>query len=112
MNHRDAWCEEARAPREEPAEPMQTVRAGAAAPPAGRTAERRIVPSAAVEAAPDDVLIVASRLKQYITEKADMNTSADVLEALSDIVRAHTDQAIRRARMEGRKTVKGRDFQG
>jgi histone H3/H4 len=56
------------------------------------------------------VLIVASRLKQYISDKADMNTSADVLEALSDIVRAQTDAAIRRARADGRKTVKGRDF--
>ena len=113
MNHRDAWCEEARAPREDAAEPMQTVRAGAAPTPVARAAERRIVASAPAEAAAtDDVLIVASRLKQYIADKAEMNTSADVLEALSDIVRAHADQAIRRARMEGRKTVKGRDFQG
>ena len=39
-----------------------------------------------------------------------INTSADVMDALSDLVRAHTDAAIRRARAEGRKTVKARDF--
>lgn len=114
MNHRDAWCEEERAPREEPG--MVTVKAGS--PPEhsheapGHEARRRIVPSPAPEPVTDDVLIVASRLKQYIADKADMNTSADVLEALSDIVRAHTDNAIRVARADGRKTVKGRDFRG
>jgi len=106
LNHRDAWCTQERAPRE-PA----TVAVEAAAPGEPR---RRIVPTAAPLPSapnPDDVLIVASRLKQYISDRADMNTSADVLEALSDIVRAHTDRAIDRARADGRKTVKGRDFE-
>lgn len=94
---------------------MVTVKAGSVPEhrgeaPANHEARRRIVPSAAPEPVTDDVLIVASRLKQYIADKADMNTSADVLEALSDIVRAHTDNAIRVARADGRKTVKGRDF--
>jgi len=102
LNHRDAWCVEERAPR---------ASEEAAAPPS--EPRRRIVPSAtasSADAQADEVLIVASRLKQYISDKADMNTSADVLEALSDIVRAQTDAAIRRARADGRKTVKGRDF--
>mgnify|MGYP007063681233 CR=1 FL=1 len=57
-----------------------------------------------------DVLIVASKLKKYIKDRADMNCSADVLEALSDIVRIHANDAVDRARADGRKTVKGRDF--
>ncbi|MDP2314625.1 MAG: hypothetical protein Q8P41_17105 [Pseudomonadota bacterium] len=102
MNHRDAWCVEQFAPLGETAQ----VAAAVGEP------RRRIVPTAAPTPAPgpDEVLIVASRLKQYITDRADMNTSADVLEALSDIVRAHTDRAIDVARADGRKTVKGRDF--
>jgi hypothetical protein len=99
LNHRDAWCVEQRAPVD------------------GATAiegepRRRIVPTAAPAPgpSPDEILIVASRLKQYISDRADMNTSADVLEALSEIVRVHADRAIDRARADGRKTVKGRDF--
>lgn len=99
LNHRDAWCVEERAPREDAAEQ------GTVTEP-----RRRIVASAAPEREPAEVLIIASRLKDYITARADMNTSADVMDALSDIVRASTDAAIRRARAEGRKTVKGRDF--
>ena len=57
-----------------------------------------------------DVLIVASKLKKYIKDRADMNCSADVLEALSDVVRLAANDAIDRARVDGRKTVKARDF--
>ena len=106
MNHRDAWCEEERAP-------SAAAASGPQSDPGGPSEQRRRIaptPTAAVEA-PDEVLIVASRLKQYVADKADMNTSADVLEALSDLVRMHTDAAIRRARAEGRKTVKARDFE-
>ncbi len=113
MNHRDAWCEEHRAP-DAPGVAIADAPAPAARAAEGRTGEpearRRIVPTAPPEPTNDEILIVASRLKQYITDKADMNTSADVLEALSDIVRAYTDSAIHRARAEGRKTLKGRDF--
>ncbi len=109
MNHRDAWCEEERAPAEPSAASMAVAPAAVAAP--GVEPRRRVVTGPAAEAEEGEVLIVASRLKQYIADKADMNTSADVLDALSDLVRMHADAAIRRARAEGRKTVKGRDFE-
>ncbi|MAE72656.1 MAG: hypothetical protein CL675_01075 [Bdellovibrionaceae bacterium] len=57
-----------------------------------------------------EVLIVASKLKTYIKEKSDMNTSASVMTKLSHIVRAACDSAIESARAEGRKTVLDRDF--
>ena len=57
-----------------------------------------------------DVLIVASKLKKYIRDRSGMSCSADVLEALSDMVRFHANDAIDKARADGRKTVKGRDF--
>ena len=59
---------------------------------------------------PREILIVASKLKDYISAKADMNTSAAVMDVLSDIVREACDDAIDRARAEGRKTVLDRDF--
>lgn len=58
----------------------------------------------------EDTLVVASKLKKYIKDKADMNTSAGALEVLSDRIRAMCDQAIENARSDGRKTVKDRDF--
>ncbi len=57
-----------------------------------------------------EVLIVASKLKKYIKETAGMNTSANVMPALSERLRSLCDQAIENARSDGRKTVKDRDF--
>lgn len=59
---------------------------------------------------PREVLIIASRLKEYIAAKADYNTSGGVIEVLSDYVRVLCDRAIENARAEGRKTVLDRDF--
>lgn len=59
---------------------------------------------------PRETLIIASRLKEYIQAKADYNTSASVMDVLSDYVRVLCDQAIDNARSDGRKTVMDRDF--
>lgn len=59
---------------------------------------------------PKETLIIASRLKEYIQAKADYNTSASVMDILSEYVRYLCDQAIDNARSEGRKTVMDRDF--
>lgn len=57
-----------------------------------------------------DVLIVTSKVKKYIKDKADMNTSASTVDALTKIVEKALDQAIEHAKSEGRKTVMDRDF--
>lgn len=97
-NHREAWAVERRAPRpgQEEAEP-------------GR---RRIArpERPAEETADDEVLVVASRLKDYIRRRSGMNTSDRVLVPLSELVRRICDEAIEQARAEGRKTVLDRDF--
>lgn len=59
---------------------------------------------------PQEVLIVASRLKEYIQARSEFNTSASVMEVLSDHVRIICDRAIENARAEGRRTVMDRDF--
>ena len=105
--HRDAGAIEKTAPRsgETPAEGRAEDRA---------EGTRRIVRStteASVSASTSkEVLIVASKLKSYVKERADMNTSASVMDILSDIVRALADQAIDNGRKDGRKTVLDRDF--
>jgi len=58
-----------------------------------------------------EILVVVSKLKQYVKDKSDMNTSGDVSEILSDIIRKACDEAIEFARRDGRKTLMSRDFQ-
>ncbi len=62
------------------------------------------------DSAPNEVLLVVSKLKNYIRTQAGMNTAGNVAPVLSDLVRTLCDQAIERARKDGRKTVKDRDF--
>ncbi len=58
-----------------------------------------------------EVLVIASRLKDYIAKRSEYNTSASVMDVLSDHIRDVADRAIDKARAEGRKTVLDRDFQ-
>lgn len=58
-----------------------------------------------------EVLLVVSKLKNYIREASGMNTAGNVAPLLSDKIRQMCDQAIERARSDGRKTVKDRDFE-
>jgi hypothetical protein len=98
--HREAWAEERVAP--------------ARAESTGGAGQRRLVrPAGTAPPAPpgpDDVLIVASRLKDYIRAKSGYNTSDRVLQPLSEIVRRIVDDAIRSAQREGRRTVLDRDI--
>ncbi len=57
-----------------------------------------------------EILVVASKLKNYIRAKSGMNTSSAVIEVISERVRQVCDQAIENAKREGRKTVMDRDF--
>ena len=105
MNHKSAWAEEKRSPRREdfvPDEAHQVRRI--VVPPKSADAPKS---HSALET---EVLIVASKLKQYIKDKFDMNTSASVMDALSKEVRNLTDRAAENARRDGRKTIMDRDF--
>lgn len=62
------------------------------------------------EPIPHDILVVASKLKDYIRAKSGLNTSANVLDRLSDIIRLQCDKAIERAISDNRKTLMDRDF--
>jgi len=58
----------------------------------------------------EEVLVVISKLKNYIREKSGMNTAGNVAPALSGKIREMCDQAVENARADGRKTVMDRDF--
>ncbi len=70
------------------------------------------VPSAQIKKSPmeNEVLVVVSKMKQYIKDVSDMNTSEDVNQVISHMIRIQLDRAIEQARREGRKTVMARDF--
>ena len=97
LNHKSSFAEESRAPR-------------------SNGGGKRIVVSSAskkkenVGSYSKEILIVASKLKQYVKDKHDLNTSAGVMNKLSDIVRMSVDDAVDKARAEGRKTLMDRDF--
>lgn len=58
----------------------------------------------------NEVLVVTSKVKNYIRTKAGFNTSANAIGILSDRVRGLCDKAIENARNDKRKTIKDRDF--
>jgi histone H3/H4 len=66
--------------------------------------------SSSTQALPKEVLVIASRLKEYIQARSEMNTSGQVMDVLSDYLRVVCDRAIENARADGRKTVMDRDF--
>jgi histone H3/H4 len=104
MNHKSAWAEENRSPSknetttEVPSNPRRII---VQSPMSSKTISSSM---------DHEILIVASKLKQYIKEKYDLQTSAEVMETLSEKVRILTDQAVNHAKKEGRKTVMSRDF--
>ena len=125
--HKDAAAIEKMAPMTPAAEPSVAAAsvagavavaaaATAAAKPAGQrvfatsssTAPVRLAASANV---PKEVLVIASRLKDYIQARGDYNTSASVMDVLSDHLRVICDRGIDNARADGRKTVMDRDFE-
>lgn len=57
-----------------------------------------------------EVLVVVSKMKNYIRSTSGMNTAGNVGPALSDMIRGLCDQAVEKAKSEGRKTVMDRDF--
>jgi hypothetical protein len=118
MRHRDAWAEQQTSPSRDE---WERERANAAKAAHARPAPTRDAGSESAEPdddgaelapgeIPHDVLIVASKLKKYIRARSGMNTSENVMDTLSDRVRALCEDAILRAREDGRKTVMDRDF--
>jgi len=55
-------------------------------------------------------LVVVSKIKKHIKDKAGMNTSASVMEELTKIVEKEIEKAVRKAQSDNRKTVMDRDF--
>lgn len=119
LRHREAWAVEERAPTAaawaaEQADGGDAPTASLAAAPVRRAvvvaAPSPVPANPALAVAERDMLIVVSKLKKYIKDRAGMNCSDSVADGLSDHVRAICDEAIRVAGRDGRKTVLDRDL--
>ncbi|AZZ35344.1 hypothetical protein CIK05_00510 [Bdellovibrio sp. qaytius] len=58
----------------------------------------------------DDILVVTSKVKKYIKEKGQMNTSAETIDMLTKAVERLCAKGIESAKADGRKTVMARDI--
>ncbi len=57
-----------------------------------------------------EVLVVTSKVKKFIKEKGEMNTSAETIDMLSKAVERLCEKGIEAAKADGRKTVMARDI--
>jgi histone H3/H4 len=57
-----------------------------------------------------EVLVVVSKLKNYVKSEGGLNTAGNVGEALSELVRQICKVAIENAKKDGRKTLMDRDL--
>ena len=56
-----------------------------------------------------EVLVVTSKVKNFIKSKGECNTAGETIEAISTAVEKILDEAIKNAKAQGRKTVMARD---
>lgn len=113
MRHREAFAEERRSPSRAAWEREQAEADPPPSAPPSKTPESS-APSAdplREEDLPREILVVASKLKQYVRVRSGMNTSDAVAGVLSDRLRRLCDEGIRRAAAAGRKTLMDRDFE-
>lgn len=57
-----------------------------------------------------DVLVVTSKVKKFIKENGNCNTSAETIDVLSEAVKKLCQKGIDTAKADGRKTVMARDI--
>lgn len=115
--HREAWAVEKTAPTQAQWATQQSAEGGsptrsrvvatASPQPVRRTVAAN--QSSSDDDLPREVLVVVSKLKNYIRAKGDMKTSETVIPVLSQELRRICDRAIRIAGQNERKTVLDRD---
>lgn len=57
-----------------------------------------------------DILVVTSKVKKFIKEKGEMNTSAETIDVLTKAIERLCLKGIDSAKADGRKTVMARDI--
>jgi len=108
-NHREAYAEEAKAPMHTAATELNEEKP--------REKRRIIVDgtqprASAVPSAPSNLetLVVVSRVKNFVKNQADFNTSQCAIDALTKKIAEECLKGIKQAEIAGRKTMMGRDI--
>ena len=57
-----------------------------------------------------DVLVVTSKVKKFIKDSGQCNTSSETIDVLSEAVKRLCQKGMESAKAEGRKTVMARDI--
>ena len=116
--HREAYAEEQHSPSK-----MDFIRAQAEEVGADMSEKRKIFRfedqsntaqnniGSAKDHSEVDTLVVVSKVKAFIREQSEMNTSQCAIDALTDVVVSACMNGIRKASAAGRKTVMGRDIE-
>lgn len=107
--HRDAGAVEKKSPSQ-PHNEEAPKRIIISNPPSSGSASTTSSVATKKSAMSNEVLVVVSKMKQYIRDISEMNTSEDVSSILSDKIRTECEKAIANAKADGRKTVMARDF--
>ncbi|MEK6705521.1 MAG: hypothetical protein AABZ06_07015 [Bdellovibrionota bacterium] len=115
LNHRDAGAFERRSPTQVEFEAAK--KSAEAKEVSYKSASVQVKPAPApakpvalvVPAVEEEVLVVVSKMKDYIRQRAGMNTSDAVSYAISRYIRRWCDRAIQNAQAAGRQTVMDRD---
>ncbi len=116
LRHRDAWAEESMAPARAELQsadlprtdlPRRVTIVNTDKKPSPMSINE---PFSANNPSPEtEILVVVSKVKQYIRERSDFNTSANAMDVLTKRIVQICDGAIRNANLDGRKTVMDRD---
>ncbi len=98
---------QSRTPQRVISRPSASVSASTSSSPSVSSAPTRAPFKDSLES---ETLVVVSKLKNYVRERSEMNTSDSVINVLSARLRRLCDRAIENARNDGRKTIMDRDF--
>ena len=107
MSHKSAGADEYHSPTKEEWNQLESTQSKVRIISSAKKSEVSFSGNVNTEA----ILVVVSKLKNFVKESSGMNTSGDVMPALSDILRKICSNAVANAHKDGRKTLMARDFE-
>lgn len=112
LEHKDSSAAESSSGGSPTRAPVRVLASNSSAAPRATSGPPLGAASLSGSSATKEVLVIASRLKDYIdAQSGGFNTSQSVIDVLSEHLRRVSDRGIENAKADGRKTVMDRDFE-